>query len=474
MGVRGRNRSVMGGVALGLLLVASLRPSPWVDRALGPVFVPSRFAVELLAPGLLARTHAGEGLIPSTREAMLADAEAFDAALRRASLPTDGALPSGVEAREAEVLARPETKDRLEVFLADPRGVRRGDPVVFGNAFVGRVHEVASVDARGREAHLATVELLTQPEVRLCGEVLGTEARSLVRPDEARSALGPLGELRRPPVARMVLGGVMVGQRGDLRWIAVRTPWSTVPWIELQDVPIYLDDDEPQLRRARGFLLGRLRVDMEAEEGGAALHEPVQGIVPAVDFLSGLTRLHVLVEAGASEGELAPTWTQESLTVPRALRLDPSAPLVLRAGWSAGLRPGAAVAAQGSYLGRLRNVGAAHSVVEALDTPGASVLAAALSKQGREVQVLGRLVSRGVQGGMLHLAGDPGTPPPAGGSALTLRTISGEALTPSGLLLGDGRVELQGSGSWEVLLEWAAPVEPPAQLDTWIEGEARP
>ncbi len=249
-----------------VLAALALRPFPPVERAVDFLFVPARFARELLRPlGWL-----------STREVRATLAHADEAfALERASsrqllaAQIEAALPSDPRLREnraflvAEVLERdPDDSDLLRVRFPPGAGVEVDMPVVQGDAYVGRVREVDR-----RRAGEGVVELVTDERHRV-GAVVHDGA-----PDSAGLVVGGLVEARVGRSASLLLGA-----RFESRPIAS----GTVVVGESAAGP-----RAERRARADGFRIGNLRV--LSDRGRSIL-----GVETAFDYAHGLSAVAIV------------------------------------------------------------------------------------------------------------------------------------------------------------------------------------
>lgn len=419
---------------------ASLRPIAALDAGVELLFAPARAALELAAPAVLLPAQAAAPVAARREEQRLHDE--LEARAARAARPQELRLPAGVRAVAAEVLSRPDGRlDELEVLLEDPRGVPRGAPVVWGDAFLGVVERLPSARATGREAHLARVRLVTARDARVKARAVSAEGRA----------------------PRMVVGGIV--ERGASFALAVHSPEDA----PLPEQPVVLAEDAgTELAVANGWRLGR------AAYGQDPLREEPRlvGLEPEVDLEAGLARLLVLVRSTAPAEPLdapaAGAWipaTRGPLLEERGRSAFP-----LRAGTRHGVRAGAAVADGLRLVGRIRRAGPLASVVERLEQPGAAVHATALMEAGDLPVVLGRLRSLGLApDGRLRLLWGGDAAVVRGVVPVTLWTLAGEAGMPGGLLIGSCSLPL-GPGPHTLLVERPSSEVPPASLRVRVEG----
>ena len=446
---------------------ASLRPITALDEGVELLFLPARAALELGAPAALrgslstARAAEGGGLgnmgtdaaeAGRTRDRELAEELGARSAL--AARPQRLRLADGVRAVTARVLARPDGRlDELEVLLEDPRGIERGAPVVWGDAFLGVVARVPSAHATGRRRHLARVRLVTARDSRVKG-ITSVDAM----PERGSADARPI---------RMVVGGI--APRGEGFALAVHSPEDD----PAGGVPVVLAEDEgSELALANGWGLGRV------VRGRDALRDEdrLVGLAPDVDLESGIARVLVLTQSTTPAEALAAPEAGSWLSCERGPLLDARGreAFPLLAGSRSGLAPGAAVADGLRFVGRVRRAGPLAGSVERLEQPGASVHAVALLEEGGRLPiVLGRLTSLGeVAPGQLHLRwiGSAEVSRRAGLQA-SLWTLAGERGVPGGLLLGTCALPV-GPGPHDLLVERPSSLaEPPLVLSAWIPGE---
>ena len=447
---------------------ASLRPITALDEGVELLFLPARAALELGAPAALRASlptaraaedgeAEDEGPIGAAsgraRDRELADELAVRSAL--AARPQRLQLADGVRAVTARVLARPEGRlDELEVLLEDPRGVERGAPVIWGDAFLGVVARVPSAHATGRSRHLARVRLVTARDSRV-------KAATSVEATSERAPADP-----RP--IRMVVGGI--APRGEGFALAVHSP---------EDDPaeglavVLAEDEESELALANGWGLGRV------VRGRDALRDEdrLVGLAPDVDLESGIARVLVLTQSTAPAETLAAPEAGTWLSCERGPLLDARGreAFPLLAGSRSGLAPGAAVADGLRFVGRVRRAGPLAGSVERLEQPGASVHAVALLEEGGRLPVvLGRLTSLGEAApGQLGLrwSGSAEVSRRSGLRA-SLWTLAGERGVPGGLLLGTCALPV-GPGPHDLLVERPSSLgAPPVALRAWSPGEA--
>ncbi|MBL8863124.1 MAG: hypothetical protein JNK02_14100 [Planctomycetes bacterium] len=409
-------------VLAGLCVLAalSLHPFPPVERACELLFVPARWARELLRPwGWLAagEVRAALDAAAAAFETERAQARALLAAQIESALPADPALRAGRSFLVAEVLERdPTDPDLLRVRFPPGAGVEADMPVVLGEAYVGRVRAVDD-----RRAGEGLVELVTDAGLRVGAVVL----------DGA------------PEPAALVVGGLVDprARRGQALLLGARH--ESRPVVGGAVVVREIGDGPRAARRAAadGFRLGELRV--LAERG-----RPVLGVEAPLEFRHGLSLVAIvggpeLATAGplladdayedarwtaarvALAGDSSPRRRTRHLSFPRASRVE----------------DGAAVAVGARFVGRVLQAADGRAVAAWLGDPALAFRAAALVEGAGEPLHLGRLISIGLaaDGAVLlewtareDRAGV--APRPAGRARIA--TSSGDRGVPAGLWVG--------------------------------------
>lgn len=423
--MRSRGRTV-GFVAWAALVLLALRPVPAADRALSWALAPLRALAELCAP--LGWLRAGE---LHAADRFLAQEAAREDEGRRALLdalvasaePT-GALREGRRLVPGAVVGRSaESLDHLVVRVPADEHVQRGQPVVVGAAYVGRV---------GRRLGPDVIEV-----------ELATGARFHV------GAVVPAGEPRGRDVM-LTVGGVVARRRtADERLrLAVHNPSDRAVQpgpVLVRELLVGRDPLDPGTAfgaLAEGFGLGWL----ERDESGVR-------VVPLLDFQSGLYQVTILAPpAPGPVGDVAEELTDGGWRRARALTSgDPNAArrgLKLDAGALRGVEPGAAVASGLRLLGRVERAAALWSDVRLLSDPGIAVVCLARIEGEPAPRVLGRMVGRGRdEDGALVFDWRPQVPLVVGDRAegtvrAELFTGSGESGLPRGLLVGPAELPL--------------------------------
>lgn len=417
----------------------SLRPPRALAGFFDSAFAPLRACVDLAAPLLLASGGGLRADASAARRTLLEGVKSTDVrrALARMAEPVDEQLRAGRHLVPAEVLQRMSgARDVLTVRVpGEAIGIEPGDPVVCGDAYVGRVGAIENFE-QGR----LLVELVTDPHHGAGAVVIGSEGT---------------------PIARLVVGGLYV--RSDARSarrlaVAVASSSELSAGLEVRAAssapPLY--DRDPL---ADGFRLGRLC----AEEDGA------WSVEPELDYESGLSQVCVLLpercprgEEGVPEHALSDgRWISS-----RALTLgDPSgvrSGFLIAAGSDAWIEAGAVVWSRGALVGRVDSVSNWYARVRRLDDPGCSILAVASVAGRADPIVLGRLVSEGrtASGGVRLRWLRPRVLAPSTEAEASdespfleadLYTGSGEAGLPSGLVLGRALVPMRGGDAIFVL-----------------------
>ncbi|MBM3976892.1 MAG: hypothetical protein FJ299_07880 [Planctomycetes bacterium] len=418
------NRSRALGVWLLLCCAAawlSVRPARVLTPAFDSAFAPLRACVDLAAPALLLCGGGMRADAADARRTLLEGAKSSDVrrALARLAEPAAAHLRAGRHLVPAEVLQRAEgARDVLSVRVpGEAIGIELGDPVVCGDAYVGRVSAIENFEL-GR----ISVELVTDPAHGAGALVL--DAAGL-------------------PVARLVVGGLYARSRARNLAVAVASSSELA-----EGSAVRVASSAPPLYErealADGFVLGRLK----SEADGAWSVEPV------LDYENGLSQVCVLLPERSARGEevLAEHALSDARWLStRALTLgDPGgvrSGFLIAAGVQDGVESGAVVWSRGALVGRVDGVSRWYARVRRLDDPGCAILAVA-SAQGLEPIVLGRLVSLGstTSGGVRLrwlrprvIAGDG-----LEQLQVDLYTGSGEAGLPSGLYLGRALLPVDG------------------------------
>lgn len=418
-----------------------------------------------------------------------------------ASLPR-AELRSGRRCVPARVLRRPSgRRDELVVEPWTLVGVEVGQPVVFGDAYVGRVLEILADEGR------AVVRLVTQPELfvgaLLAAEQSGAEPNgdasngaasngaasngdasngAASNGNESDAVEGPDGGSREAFDVRFVVGGVAVGRRpldgSEARlWLAAHNPSrpDAIAGGELV-VDELLGELDPFADLSRGFELGRL-------ERGAS--DGDWHVAPRVDFLHGLYQVVVVTPPGTQTVQ-PPAHPLFERRWARARAASAGDPNPMRAGaalWvdgGASVPLGAAVVAGGRLVGRVSGSTFLGVDVALLADPG---LALPVSGVPVEIEtpygewvpphddaprVLGRIVSLGLDRATgqvafhlrdavpLELAGLPD------GTRVRLRLVtgSGESALPSALVVGEAILLTGSSGGRGRRFLLDAPTDP--------------
>lgn len=343
-----------------------------------------RLAEPVRALGILARplarlraveVRAAEARLSQTADAEARENERLIADLLRSALPRDPLLRSGRRLVPAEVVGRVEgERDRVRAHLADGRGIRVGMPVVFGDAYVGRIVLLeADPESAGRHA---VVELVTARAHRVGARALPDAG------DPVELVVGGIEGSRHPSRKRSCV------------YLAVERPSG--PLVSGADVFVHerFPELEPLAALAEGFRLGRTA---ELAEGTDAAIEPL------LDFVDGLSELVVLAppdpDLGAVEPPL-PTLSDGLWIEAHPIGAGNPSPwreaLRLDVGRASGIRVGAPVLAIGARLiGRVVRVGPSTCEVSFLGDPGFTLVAIARFEDDEVPRVLGRLVSLG-------------------------------------------------------------------------------
>lgn len=416
-------------------MLLSLRPVEPVRRVVDVATVPLRGVAALASP--LALLRRGE---VKAAEARLAEGSAAEAEenlrllldLVRQARPTETELLEGRRFVHGEVLGRSTGRaDRLRVRVRDPRGIEPGMPVASGNAYVGRVGEVAT---NGRdEGGVVIVDLVTTGSFHVGAWVRG----------------GASGQ-----DVLMTVGGVDVterrrgGRETEVR-LAVHHPSDREFGGGLARVHELFEEAEAYSELSEGFRLGKVTRD---ENRGRWTIEP------ELDYKDGLFWVvivappdpallaHEPVEADLFEAswvQAAPLAFGDASPWREAVRIS--------RGRTHGVEAGAAVTAIGRRLvGRVSRAGPISAEVSFLGDPGFQLVAVARIEGVEDPQVLGRLVSQGrdrSDGSVLFRwirRVDVPLPDPDGTGTVRARIYSGsgDAGLRCGYFLGEGLLPL--------------------------------
>ena len=427
-------------VAFVALVVASLRPVPWVERVAGWALVPARVLAELGLP--VSWLRAGE-VRAAEKELSggLAEGRARCAEVvrldRASARPRSEELRAGRTLMQAEVVGRPDRrKDRVVLELAPEAELREGLPVVRGDHYVGRVESVPEVPLGAPRR--AVVALVTGSAFRIGARVL-----------EPGPAGGPAG------AATGDTRGAATGDaRGDVGLVvgglAPRVPGENALLLAAHKpsrrrvgsgrVVVHDRDaliEEDLARLADGYALGELE---EARIAGSR----VVVVRPGLDYRDGLTQL-VVLGPGAVERDVAlehdPFDERDWLWADVAFPGGPSfwrEGRKLGIGRARGVEDGAAVIFGARLVGRVLRAHLASADVALLGDRGL-VLSGLARVEGRADPLpLGRLTVLGrTRDGTIRLAWDALVPfegpHPARAEVFT---GSGLAGVPRGLFVG--------------------------------------
>ena len=462
-----RSRSLLH-VTIGALAFLAVRPVGPVERALDLALAPVRLLQELAGPLAWLQSRDVHALEPEERARRDAELEAHRA-LERAVLemarPADPELghrlvERGVRTVRAEVVERLRDKDRVVIRLEEPAHVRHGLPVVCGDSFVGLVDLETPVDPR-RGPEDVEVVLLCSREARIGARVAADQDQL---------------------PCELVVGGVTPAAEVRLDVHNPSNRGSTAGEVRVWEPSA----GEGFAFLANGFRLGRLGLDRVplGELLPASAARRVLGVVPELDFGSGLYQVLVLLPPGAgSSPPVAPArgslledgnWREGRL----AVRGEPSPwrrGRKLLLGGKDGIEEGAALASGVRFVGRVERVAWASSDVLLFTDPGFRIPALAMIQDGRGERpwVLGEIETlRGVGRGAVRVRWPAALPIPGPGSVrATLWTGSGARGVPRGLLLGTAELP-GGAGPHE--LEIALPDggrEPARTFVRWTRPE---
>jgi len=444
-----RSRSILH-VTIGALAFLAVRPVGPVERAFDLVLGPARVLQELAGPVAWLQSRDVHALEPDQRARADAELEAHRA-LERAVLemarPADPALVLGLAERgvrtvRAEVVEHLRDKDRVVVRLEEPAHVRHGLPVVCGDSFVGLVDLETPVDPR-RAPQDVEVVLLCSREARIGARVAADQDRL---------------------PCELVVGGVTPAAEVRLDVHNPSNRGSTAG-----EARVWEPSDEGFAYLANGFRLGCLGLDRVPYDGflPASAARQVLGVIPELDFGSGLYQVLVLLPpnapagpgAAAARGSLLEDGDWRACRL--AVRGEPSPwrrGRKLLLGRAHGIEEGAAVASGVRFVGRVQHAGWASSDVLLFTDPGFRIPALAMvhDARGERPWVLGEIETvRAVGSAAVSVRWSATLPLSGPGSVpATLWTGSGARGVPRGLLLGT--TELPG-GAGPHELEIALP-----------------
>lgn len=390
---------------IGLWVVAvglTLRPTRVADELVGLLAAPLQIAAEIAYPlrlGVRGRVVEAAESLEARQDADNVEQESLRAALDGATRPTEPALVEDRRFVFAEVVGRLASgPDELRAWVPDASGVEAGQPVVCGDAYVGRVATV--VPREDGEAWI-DVELVTAS-----GFQVG-----------ARVEEGPDGL----PVY-MTVGGVRAAERDALD-LAVHNPSNRDLDGGVARVHELIADADPYSDLAEGYRLGAI----VAREGSSEW-----SVRPELDYLDGLFQVMVVTppSAGPEVRPYDPSTERSAWLAARPLTMGDANPrrasIKLRSGALAGVRPGAAVTSRGAHLvGRVERVGPFVADVRLLDDPGLHVVAVALLEGDPEPRPLGRLTSLGRDGDAVRFRWTPRVAVPGTGGSVTARLFTG-------------------------------------------------
>lgn len=441
----------------------AVRPVAPLERALDLVLLPGRMLASLASPIGLVQAREGtvaRALRAARDEADLEAHRGLEERVRTAAWPSAGLLAPTIGAVQAEVIGHVDADlDVLRLAVSDPERVRIGQPVIAGNAYVGRLtripgHEPPPPTPRGfferlaQRLGLGAHAAATAPNEVQVELVTARDARVGARIDVADDG-GP---------CRMVVGGL--APLPDALFLAVHNPErrAVASGIVRVHEPPAVSSEFATL--AHGFEIGELRRE-QAPIPGADFTREVVGVRPYLDYEAGLHQVLVLVPDGNQQR--IPERTRTVLTdggwlaASFFVRAEPSPwreGRKLDRGRRHGVVAGSALTSGARLVGRVTRAGLVMSDVALPGDVGFS-LSVLAEASGAGVThdlpplVLGRLVSRGRRAdGTVEFAWHPQRPLdpaslPAGARAagsegfdVTLWTGSGEVGVPRGLLVG--------------------------------------
>ncbi len=431
-------------LGLGLFL-QSFVPSRVAERVLELLSGPFFLWTELTSPLALLRTGevaAAEEGLKGSAQALAEESRELLVDLARSAEPTEPELRAGRRIVHALVLGREGEKlDRVRVRLRDARGVVPGLPVACGDAFVGRLIEVApaandiapagnDIAPAGNDiGGTALVELVTAKAFQVGARVHGEGG------------------------VLMTVGGLAPGKKTRGEPLGAR---------EIRLALSYPSDPELLGGLARVHELFREPEDLGAlAEGlhlGQVRHEESDDswwIAPELDFKDGLSHLVVLCPPNERLGSslpFEPVLVDDNWVKARPLALgDPSpwrSAVPISVGEVDQVRPGAAVTSVGlNLVGRVARVRRWSAELSFLDDPGLALVAIARFEAEDRPVVLGRLLSdgRGEEGWVCFrwiVRAPLGVEEAHGLRRARLFTGAGDAGLPAGFFIGEAELPL--------------------------------
>lgn len=438
---------------------------PQVELGLDLLLVSSRPLAALAWPlsGTGVVQAAGDAQAERLRLAELEQRAALERAVRRSAEPTEDLGPGNFV--HAEVVGRsPGALDILKVLVDRVGLVEVGQPVVAGDAYVGRVSSVVLSLRNGVGVEDVEVAMVTGRRARIGAKVVDLDD----------------GE----ELARVVVGGLLpsteFGLPGARQVLCMHYPSRRSlrsGLILVDEPPMDTSGSEDLGYLANGFRLGELILSVDADE---RTREKLRGVETELDYATGLYQVLILTEpstAEAPKAEEKDIWASASLALRAGAGLGREGRKLLR-GRSAGVLPGAALVSGVRLYGRVERAGQWSADVRGLGDSGLSLPALAVLGDGSDIRlhVLGQLVALGRNGaGQLRFHWDASVPL-EGTKALRARVWSGsgEDGLPRGLLLGDTLLPA-GPGPHELLIEPPPGAAEPESLKVRLaEPEDRP
>ncbi|MEZ6016844.1 MAG: hypothetical protein R3F49_17125 [Planctomycetota bacterium] len=464
---RTRTIGFVTAIAAGAL---ALRPVGVLERVLDLALLPGRVLASMAAPVGMLQGREGRAAMAAriARDALDLEAHrALETRVRNAAWPQAGMLSPEHGAVQAEVIGHTDHDlDVLRLSVAQPERVFVGQPVIAGDALVGRISRIPGREPpppppRGfferleKRLGLGAAAPNHSPNEVLVELVTARDARIGARIERAEDGAP----------SRFVVGGL--APLAGTPFLAVHNPERRA--VASGEVRVFepesLSNDLSRL--ADGFRIGELRREA-APVPGADFTREVLGVRPYLDYEAGLHQVLILTSDGVQER--VPASERTVLEDDRwsaaqfLLRAEPSPwreGRKLDRGRRHGVTAGAAVASGARLVGRVLRAGLVMSDVGLPGDVGftLSVLADPLTPDWYEPGVdadsatqaplvLGRIVSLGREADgavafawrpqralaqserVLRLLGEQGALP------VTLWTGSGEAGVPRGLLLG--------------------------------------
>ncbi len=467
----GRSRSrtlyLLTCLAFGAL---ALRPVPVLERGLDLLLLPTRLFSELAAPvgWFQGRdVHASEPEEVRVRKLEVKDHKSLERAVQVSALPSRVESLAGVGSVHAEVVARPERLDTIQIRVADPTGLTLGLPVVSGDWFVGTVSRLPDPAKLDEPQDVLEVRLVTERDARIGGLVIERDERMG----------GPVRQTRAGEW-RLVVGGIAPIEQ--VSYLDIHNPELRAPRGG-QSVVVH---EPPELASERtdlanGFLLGELVREENGQDGSV-----VYGVRPGLDYRSGLYQVLVLfppeADVAANPERVEVLTDGRWLSARLFLRSEPSPwreGRKLALGLWHDVHNGAALVSGARLVGRVEHASFASSNVRMVGDRGFRIAAIAMYEDdgAPQTHVLGSLRCLGrASSGELRYEWRATLPLIGDGPVLArIWTGSGEVGVPRGLLVGTAELPResaeavrarQGTAVHEILIRQPAGAEEPRGL----------